>query len=108
MRTEDRISGLLGMAMKAGKLKSGEFAVEKLIQSGKACLVITSEDASENTKKHFRDKCDFYEVPYAEFGTKERLGQVIGKNIRSSVALDDEGLAAAVMKLLNTQGGTKS
>ena len=60
---KDRILSMLGLAAKAGKIVSGEFSTEKAIKSGKAFLVIVSEEASENTKKIFRDKCSFYEIP---------------------------------------------
>ena len=43
---------LLGLAMKAGKVVSGEFAVEKYVKEGKSTsLVLVAEDASKNTKK---------------------------------------------------------
>ena len=38
---------MLGLAMKAGKVVSGEFATDKSVKSGKAWLVIVSEDASK-------------------------------------------------------------
>ena len=60
---KDRILSMLGLAAKAGKIVSGEFSTEKAIKSGKAFIVIVSEEASENTKKMFRDKCSFYEIP---------------------------------------------
>ena len=40
----DKIYGLLGLCQRAGKCKSGEFAVEKSIKSGKSFLVIIPED----------------------------------------------------------------
>lgn len=54
MRT-DRVRSLLSLAMKAGKLVSGEFLTEKAVKTGKATLVIAAEDASDNTKKMFTD-----------------------------------------------------
>ena len=36
---------LLGLAMKAGRLVSGEFLTEKAVKTGKAALVIVAEDA---------------------------------------------------------------
>ena len=39
---------LLGLAMKAGKVVSGEFAVEKYVKEGKAHLVLVAEDASKS------------------------------------------------------------
>ena len=92
--------GMIGMAMNAGKLVSGDFATEKAVKSGKAALVIVSESASENTKKKFRNMCDYYQVPICFFGEKEELGHAIGKQFRASLAVTDEGLAKAIKKNL--------
>ena len=88
---------LLGLAAKAGKVVSGGFSVEKAVKSGKAFLVITAEDASENTKKEFRDMCTYYEVPFYSIGSKEELGRAIGKEYRASLALTDENFSRAVI-----------
>lgn len=90
--------GMIGMAMKAGKVVSGEFATEKAVKAGKAALVIVSETASENTKKKFRNMCDYYRVPLHFFGEKEELGHAIGKEFRASLAVLDAGLAKAIEK----------
>ncbi len=92
--------GMIGMAMKAGKVVSGEFATEKAVKAGKAALVIVSETASENTKKKFRNMCDYYRVPLHFFGEKEELGHAIGKEFRASLAVLDAGLAKAIEKNL--------
>lgn len=57
-------------------------------------------DASENTRKKFRDMCDFYEVPVYVFGDKEELGKYCGKEFRASLAVQDENFAKAIMKEL--------
>ena len=49
----NKILSMVGMAMKAGKVVSGEFSTEKAVKTGKAFLVIVSEAASDNTKKCF-------------------------------------------------------
>ena len=49
----NKVLGLLGLAEKAGKVRSGEFSTEKEVKSGKAGLVIVSEESSDNTKKMF-------------------------------------------------------
>ena len=43
MENSKKILNLLGLATKAGKIASGEFAAEKAVKSGKAHLVIVSE-----------------------------------------------------------------
>ena len=70
----NKVYSMLGLAMKAGKVVSGEFATDKSVKSGKAWLVIVSEDASNNTKKMFSNMCEFYKVPRYFYGTKENLG----------------------------------
>ena len=96
----NKVYSMLGLAMKAGKLVSGEFATDKSVKSGKAWLVIVSEDASANTKKMFSNMCAFYEVPKYFFGTKEELGHAIGKAMRSSLAITDENFAKTIMNYL--------
>ena len=97
---DKRILGLIGMANRAGRTASGEFSAERSVKAFRAQLVIVAEDASPNTKKLFRDKCAFYEVPYAEFSGKEELGRILGKHERASLAIEDAGFAAAILKLL--------
>ena len=94
----NKVFGLLGLAAKAGKLVSGEFAVEKAIKGGKAFLVILAEDASENTKKHFCDMCGYRKIPVRFLGSKEELGRCIGKEFRANVALLDAGFAESIVK----------
>ena len=99
----DRALNMLGLAARARKLVSGEFSTEKAVKTGKAVLVLVAEDASENTKKLFTDKCAFYEVPVQSYGTKEDLGRAIGKDLRSSVGVCDAGLAEAIIKRLEEE-----
>lgn len=96
----DRVLSMLGIAAKSGNVVSGEFSTEKAVKSGHAYLVIVSEEASDNTKKHFKDMTDFYEVPMYCYGDKESLGRCIGKEFRASIAIIDENLAKAVEKKL--------
>lgn len=97
----NKIFSMIGMAMKAGKVVSGEFATEKAVKTGKAFLVIVSDAASDNTKKMFRNMCTFYEVPMYTYGTKEELGHSMGKEFRASLAVTDEGFAKSIKKRLN-------
>ena len=97
----DKIYGLLGLCQRAGKCKSGEFAVEKSIKSGKSFLVIIPEDASDNTKKKFCNMTTYRSVPYQELGTKETLGHQLGRSERSSISIEDQGFAQAMIKYID-------
>ncbi|EFC94315.1 hypothetical protein CLOSTHATH_07516, partial [Hungatella hathewayi DSM 13479] len=85
----------------------GEFMTEKSVKSGKAFLVIVSEEASDNTRKMFTNMCTYYKVPIYFFGKKSELGHAMGKEMRASLVMMDAGFAKAVVKLLNTNGGSK-
>ena len=74
----DKVLQMLGLAARGRKIESGEFSTEKAVKEGKAGLVIVAKDASDNTKKLFRNMCAFYEVPYYEYAVKEDLGRCIG------------------------------
>ena len=70
-------------------------------------LVIVSREASDNTKKKFANMCTYYEVPICIFGNKEELGRAMGKEMRASLAVTDQGFAKAMVKKLNLNGGSK-
>ncbi|MEE1038368.1 MAG: ribosomal L7Ae/L30e/S12e/Gadd45 family protein [Eubacterium sp.] len=97
---QNKILSLLGLAQKAGKVLSGEFATDKGVKEGRAVMVLVPMDASDNTKKRFSNMCEFYKVPIYFFGTKEQLGHAIGKEMRSSLAITDEGFAKSLIKHL--------
>lgn len=103
----NKIYSLLGLAMKAGSVASGEFMTEKAVKSHRASLVIVGDDASDNTKKMFRNMCEFYEVPVYFYGTKEEIGHALGKEMRASAAVTDQGFAESLMKHLDLECGRK-
>ncbi|WP_148505283.1 L7Ae/L30e/S12e/Gadd45 family ribosomal protein [Paenibacillus beijingensis] len=83
----------LGMAMRAGKVVTGDETVLKTVRQGKAHLVLIASDASDNTKKKYRDKCATYGVVMSEAFSREALGRALGKAERVSVAVTDAGFA---------------
>ena len=95
-----KVFSLIGLATRAGKTVSGEFSTEKSVKSGKGFLVLAAEKASENTRKKFQNMCDYYEVPFFVYGTKEELGKYCGKEFRASLAVQDENFAKAIVKEL--------
>ena len=95
-----KIHSLLGIAMRAGKLVSGEDGTMIDLKKGKLNLVIVAEDASNNTKKLFKDKSAYRNVAYVYFSTKLQLGLSIGKAPRAVVGVKDEGFANKVIELL--------
>lgn len=106
MSRRDKVLSLIGLAMKAGRCASGEMMTETETKSGRAKLVIVASDASENTKKKFRDMCEFYKVPIYFYGDKDTLGHAMGKEFRASLAILDEGFAKGIRKQLEIKNNT--
>ncbi len=100
---QNKVLSLLGLAIRGRNLVSGEFQTESAVKDGSALLVIVAQDASANTKKLFHDKCLFYEVPIMEYSTKIELGRAIGKDLRSSLAICDAGLANVIQKEIESE-----
>ena len=102
---QNRVLSMLGLAARGRNVVSGELQTLNAIKDGSAMLVIVAEDASENTRKLFSDKCSFYEVPLRMYGSREALGRAIGKEMRSSLAVIDAELAQSVMGYLESESG---
>jgi ribosomal protein L7Ae-like RNA K-turn-binding protein len=105
--SKEKLLGTLGLCQRAGKLKSGEFAVLEAIRKKTAVMVIVSNDASDNTKKEFSDKCSYYKVPIYFYGTMDELGHAIGKDVRTSLAITDAGFAKTLIKNLLSEKSTE-
>lgn len=97
----NKFFGLLGLAVRARKVRSGEFSTEKSIKEMKSRLVVVAEDASENTKKMFRNMTEYRNVPYYEYGSKEALGRAMGLEYRASLSVEDVGFAEQMKKILD-------
>ena len=89
---------MIGLCMKAGKIKAGEFSVEQSVKAGESYLVIIAEDASDNTKKKFTNMCNYRELPFVIAYSKEELGRAIGKEMRATVSVNDENFAQSIIK----------
>ncbi|WP_330577831.1 L7Ae/L30e/S12e/Gadd45 family ribosomal protein [Alkaliphilus pronyensis] len=100
----NKIKSILGFAMKAGAIASGEVGCMSQVKKNKAYLVIVAEDASQNTKKLFGDKTAFRKIPIRFTGTKEELGKTIGKNPRAVVAIKDKGFAVKLIEVIDQEG----
>ena len=97
----DRFSGMLGLAMRAGRLIIGTEQVATGLSCGRVLLCIVSGEASEGTKKKLRTKCEFYGVrmitPDIELG---ELGRLLGKTYAPAcVGVTDENFAKELVRL---------
>lgn len=98
--SQNRVLSMIGLAQKAGKTASGEFSTEKAVKTGCAALVIVSTESSDNTKKKFRNMCEYYKVPFYLYGTKAELGAAMGKEFRAHLRSQIQDLQMPCRKYL--------
>ena len=101
--SQSKILSVVTLATRAGKTVSGEFCTEKEVKAGRAYLVLVADDASDNTKKKFRNLCEFYDVSIYFYIDQDTLGHAMGKEMRASLAVLDEGLAKGILKHIKAE-----
>lgn len=97
----DKILGLIGLAMKAGKVAFGADSVEDNIIKRKIKLVILSEDSSERTKNKFIDICKKNNIPIITYGNIDSLSKTIGKSNKAILGIKDVNLAKSIKEKYN-------
>jgi ribosomal protein L7Ae-like RNA K-turn-binding protein len=97
---------MLGLCQRAGKLASGDMAVEQTLKKGKARLLILAEDVSERTRERFLWLAERAQVPCYQAGTREELGEALGKPHRAVVAVQSEEFTRGIVGILSKEGLT--
>ena len=102
---EKRLLGMLGFAMRAGKLIIGTESVCRAMAKGTVKLVLVSDAASEGTKKKLTVKCEFYGIPHEPLPmAAEKIGALLGKTYAPmAVAVTDSGFCEEIKKALNPE-----
>jgi len=93
MNNDRSVIFALGLAQKAGKIASGDFAVKSALKGGKVKLLIIASDASDNSKKDIYYMAGLYSVKTIEILDRDQLGMAIGKAKRTAVAVLDVNFA---------------
>lgn len=97
---EKRIAGYIGIAQKAGKVAAGDAAVLAAIGSNKVFLVIIANDAALTVQQGIENAAGMRNVPIIYWRDKIDLGLIVGKSRRGAIAVLDQGLAAAILKIV--------
>ncbi len=97
--------GMLGLAMRAGRLACGEGKAADAVRGGHAALLILAEDASENTEKRFLNMTRFYQVAVLRPGNRTQLGAALGRPAAVVLAVTEEGFAKQLLRLSQQENG---
>lgn len=96
-----KILNLLGLAMRAGKIKYGNESCIETINKNKARLVLLASDASERTKINFKQLCENRKIPVYEFSNTYEISHAIGKQNKVVIGVCDENFSKEIIKMLN-------
>ena len=97
-----RVLGMLGLAMKAGKVVIGTEQTVISLQKKRLKLVLVSGTASDGTKKKISSKCEFYKTRKEELQIDtDELGSLLGKTYTPAVVgITDENFSNAIIKII--------
>jgi len=100
-----RALGMMGLAVRAGKVVFGTPMVCELIRESRTrgkLVVLEAGDTSDNTHKRITDRCAYYGVRHIRIATgTAALAQALGKTGDLAViAITDEKMAENVVRLL--------
>lgn len=97
----NKILGLIGLAMKAGKVCFGADSVEENVLKRKVKLLVISEESSERTKNKFIKLSKDYNIEYIIYGKIEELSKAIGKNNKAIIGIKDLNFAKSIKEKYN-------
>lgn len=96
-----KVYGLIGLAMRAGKIAFGADAVEDLIKKRKLKLVIVAKDSSDRTKNNFEFICNKNNIPIITYGNIENISKSIGKQNKAIIGIKEANIANEICKIVN-------
>ncbi len=96
------VSGLLGLACRAGQIALGADIALQEIRSGKAALLLLDDAASEGTKKKLLDACAFRSVPVYTL-PEDEISHACGRDGRMAAAVRKGNLAKRMEELLSAE-----
>ena len=103
----ERLKGMIGLAIKAGKTLSGAFAVEGAVGRGKARLAIIDGRASASKLKQFQLLCQRHGVKCVVLQDSGVLESLLGRDNRMVMAILDNNFATAIYELANKNQGVQ-
>lgn len=95
----NKFFNFLGLIRKSGNLVMGYNKCEEIRNKRNVYLFIISNDASESTRKKFKNHCISKNISLIEDFTKEELGYPIGRDEMKILAITDKSMAEKVKSL---------
>ena len=95
---------MIGLSVRAGKVKFGVYMVSAACDKAQAKLVIIPADLGGSNRRTLEAKCKNTSIPFIVVSDKQSLSHACGKENVSAIAICDENFKSAILKLYG--GGT--
>lgn len=96
-----KVLRLIGLAMRAGKIKFGSDSCIESIMQNKVKVILIAKDASERTKTNFKKLCINRKVPIYEEFEEYDLSHAIGKQNKVVIGVCDDNFSKEIIKILS-------
>lgn len=97
-QARERLAGYLALATKAGKIVSGTDMVAEAMRKGRVPgILFVADDISETIEEKVLFLARREGVEIVTLFDKDRLGQLVGKGLRSVIAVEPGGFADAIL-----------
>ena len=101
----NKFFNFLGLAKRSGSLVEGYSRCNEQRNKKDFYLVIISDDASNTTRKKFKNHCIEKNILLIEDFSKEELGNPIGREEIKILAIDNKNMAEKLMLLYQNEKG---
>jgi predicted RNA-binding protein YlxR (DUF448 family) len=98
-RLEKKLSALLGMGQRARHVISGSSALEEGLKRGEVHLLVLATDVSSDQRARWVARYQATGRPWVVHFTKEGLGAILGKGLRSVAGITNPKLAGAASRV---------
>jgi len=101
----NKFFNFLGLIKRSGNLIEGYSKCDEQRNRINYYLIIISNDASNSTRKKFKNHCVNKQIPLIENFSKEELGNPIGREEVKVLAVTDENMAEKLISLYQNEIG---
>ena len=101
----DKFFNFLGLAKRAGNIVEGYSRCDEQRNKKDFFLIIISNDASNSTRKKFKNHCIAKNIELIEDFSKEQLGSPIGREEVKVLAVLDKNMAQKLIALYQNEEG---
>lgn len=103
----NKFFNFLGLTKRSGNVIEGYSKCDDERNKKSIYLFILSPDASENSRKKFKNHCINNNIKYIEDFTKEELGDAIGRLEVKILAIKDKNMAEKLISLYQEEKNMK-